>query len=118
MEGLAKIILDIVFLMRELVAIWVTPGHTLTSQGETLVSHIGSAMTSLPIMLKDPITILQRAILNPDIVFLNRELLATWVTPGLTLTSQGGTLVSYIASAINSLSVIVSDLIRMLLYSF
>ena len=53
-----------------------------------------------------------------DTVFLVRELLATWVTPELALTSQGETLVSYIVSVINNWNVIVSDLINMLLTSF
>ena len=118
MNALARVIADAVFLLRELVATWVTPGHNLTSQGETLVSYIGSAMNSSTVAARDPIVILQRAILNPDAVFLLRELLATWVTAGHTLTSQGEALVSYIASTINNLSVIASDLIRMLLYSF
>ena len=52
-----------------------------------------------------------------DIVFLIKEVLATWVTEGLDLTGQGETVISQMVSIVNEMSLIVSDLINYFLAS-
>ena len=52
-----------------------------------------------------------------DVVFLIKEVLATWVTEGLDLTAGGEALISQVVSIVNNLSVIVSDLINSFLAS-